>query len=70
VTGLPGKAGLQRCIGRRPAAILPPGFRDPESLYYVARQLAYLGDSAGALGLLTRAVEEGFSCFSTLTRDP
>jgi hypothetical protein len=36
----------------------------------VARQLAYLGDSAGALGLLTRAVEEGFSCFSTLTRDP
>ena len=51
-------------------AILAPGFRDPESFYYVARQLAYFGDPAAALPVLDRAVEEGFFCFSTMARDP
>jgi hypothetical protein len=50
--------------------IHPLGYRDPETLYYVARQLAYFGDPATALALLARAVEEGFFCFSALSRDP
>ena len=50
--------------------ILPPGYRDPESQYYVARQLAYFGDPPGALSLLRRAVAEGFSCSFTMARDP
>jgi TolB-like protein len=51
-------------------AILAPGFRDPESFYYVARQLAHFGDPAAALSVLDRAVEEGYFCFSTMARDP
>jgi tetratricopeptide (TPR) repeat protein len=51
-------------------AILRPGYRDPESFYYVARQLAYFGDPAAALSVLERAVEDGFFCFSTMARDP
>ena len=50
--------------------ILPPGYRDPETLYYVARLLAHFGDPSTALALLARAVEEGFFCFSALARDP
>jgi serine/threonine protein kinase len=50
--------------------VFVPGFRDPESLYYVARQFAFFGDPANALALLARAVEEGFFCFSTMARDP
>jgi len=50
--------------------ILPPGYRDPETLYYVARLLAHFGDPGTALALLARAVEEGFFCFSALARDP
>ena len=50
--------------------ILAPGFRDPESFYYVARQLAYFGDPTTALAVLDRAVAEGFFCFSAMARDP
>ena len=50
--------------------ILVPGFRDPESVYVIARQFAYYGDSAAALALLASAVEEGYFCFSTMARDP
>jgi tetratricopeptide (TPR) repeat protein len=50
--------------------ILVPGFRDPESLYYIARQLAYFGESATALAVFARAVEEGFFCYPTMARDP
>ncbi len=50
--------------------ILPPGYRDPETLYYVARLFAHFGDPGTALALLARAVEEGFFCFSALARDP
>ncbi len=49
---------------------LGPGFRDPESVYVVARKFAYYGDSATALPLLARAVDEGYFCFSTMARDP
>ena len=50
--------------------ILAPGFRDPESVYYVARQFAYFSDPSTALALLARAVEEGYFPFSTMARDP
>ena len=49
---------------------IAPGFRDPEGAYVFARQFAYFGDSATALALLARAVEEGYFCFSTMARDP
>ena len=51
-------------------AILPEGYRDPESLYYVARQLIFFGSDVSGMRLLTRAVEEGFFCFTALARDP
>ena len=51
-------------------AVLAPGFRDPESFFYVARQLAYFGDPVTALTVLAQAVENGFFCFSALARDP
>ena len=47
-----------------------PGFRDPEAVYVLARQFANYGDSAAALALLARAVEEGYFAFSTMARDP
>jgi non-specific serine/threonine protein kinase len=62
--------------GRREEALavtqrlMSPAYRDPETFYYVARQLAYLGDRETALPLLRRAVENGFFCASTLGRDP
>jgi len=51
-------------------AILPEGYRDPESLYYVARYLIFFGSDANGMLLLSRAVEEGFFCFTALARDP
>jgi len=51
-------------------AILVPGFRDPEAVYFVARQFAFFGDPSTALVLLARAVEEGFFCVSMMARDP
>jgi tetratricopeptide (TPR) repeat protein len=42
---------------------------DPESLYYVARSFARLGDADAALATLER-VTEGFFCHPVLLRDP
>jgi tetratricopeptide (TPR) repeat protein len=44
--------------------------RDPEGLYYFARQLAYLGKHARALEVLNEAVELGYVCFPTMACDP
>jgi hypothetical protein len=44
--------------------------RDPESLYYLARQLAYLGKHTRALEVLNEAAELGYVCFPTMARDP
>jgi eukaryotic-like serine/threonine-protein kinase len=44
--------------------------RDPEGLYYFARQLAYLGKQARALEVLSEAVELGYVCFPTMAHDP
>jgi serine/threonine protein kinase/tetratricopeptide (TPR) repeat protein len=45
-------------------------FRDPEGIYYLARQLGYLGEQARALDLLSRAIDNGFFCHQALLRDP
>jgi len=50
--------------------IIESGFSDPEGLFYVARQLAHLGEPERALSILRRAVEGGFLCFSMMARDP
>jgi eukaryotic-like serine/threonine-protein kinase len=43
---------------------------DPEGLFYISRQLAYLGDVTRAVREFGRAVEGGFFCFSAFMRDP
>ena len=45
-------------------------FRDPEGLFYVARQAACLGEPAWALELLTRAIDNGYFCYAGMLRDP
>jgi serine/threonine protein kinase len=44
-------------------------FRDPEGMYYLARQLAYLGQQAQALDTLSRAIDNGFFCHQAMLRD-
>jgi serine/threonine protein kinase/tetratricopeptide (TPR) repeat protein len=50
--------------------IIESDFFDPEGLYYVSRQFAFLGELERALSLLTHVVEGGFLCFSMMARDP
>jgi serine/threonine protein kinase len=45
-------------------------FRDPEGMYYLARQFGYLGEETSALDMLTRAIDNGFFCHQTMLRDP
>lgn len=45
-------------------------FRDPEGVFYLARQLAYLGQEAKALSVLSRAIDNGFFCYPAMIRDP
>jgi serine/threonine protein kinase/Flp pilus assembly protein TadD len=45
-------------------------FRDPEGMYYLGRQFAYLGQEAQALEMLSRAVDNGFFCHQAMLRDP
>ena len=44
-------------------------WRDPEGLYYLVRQLAYLGAGDEAVALLNRVVNGGFFCYPLFTRD-
>jgi len=45
-------------------------FTDPEGLYYMARHLSYLGDTAPALATLKRVVDGGYFCVPVFARDP
>jgi len=45
-------------------------FRDPEGMYYLGRQLAYLGQEPLALDVLSRAIDNGFFCHQAMLRDP
>lgn len=56
---------LQACNELRQAT-----FRDPEGIYYLARQLSYLGEQELALDTLSRAINHGFFCYDAMVRDP
>ncbi len=45
-------------------------FRDPEGIYYLARQLSYMGEETSALDTLSRAIDNGFFCHQAMVRDP
>lgn len=45
-------------------------FRDPEGLFYLARQLAHLQEHDASLALLDRIIGGGFFCLPVLERDP
>jgi serine/threonine protein kinase/tetratricopeptide (TPR) repeat protein len=44
--------------------------KDPEGLFYMARQLAYLGESSRAITELHHVIDRGYSCARILARDP
>jgi TolB-like protein len=50
--------------------VMSGSHRDPETSYYGARQLAFLGNRPAALDLLQRAIEGGFHCATALQSDP
>jgi eukaryotic-like serine/threonine-protein kinase len=54
-------------IGREVQA---SGFHDPEGLMLHVRELAFVGETAEALTLLKRVIQEGYHCHTFLTRDP
>ena len=45
-------------------------FRDPEGMYFLSRQLSYLGVDTKAVEMLERSVNHGFFCYQALVRDP
>jgi eukaryotic-like serine/threonine-protein kinase len=45
-------------------------FRDPEGMFYTARQLVYLGEKNLGLEMLSRAIDKGFFCYPAMLRDP
>ncbi len=51
-------------------AILASELKDPETLFYLGRNLARLGERQRATTLVGRAVECGFFCYPALARDP
>jgi hypothetical protein len=55
---------------REAESYLRGGCRDPESLYYLARQFAYCGMHARSLEILTDVAAQGYVCFPLLARDP
>ena len=50
--------------------ILASGFHDPEGLYLVTRELAFVGARQEALEMLERVVTGGFHCPLVLLQDP
>jgi eukaryotic-like serine/threonine-protein kinase len=51
-------------------AVQASGFHDPEGLMLHVRELAYIGETARALELLSRVIQGGYHCQTFLTRDP
>jgi len=45
-------------------------FRDPEGIYYLSRQLSFLGEKELALEALSRSISNGFFCYPAMVRDP
>jgi serine/threonine protein kinase/tetratricopeptide (TPR) repeat protein len=50
--------------------LIRDGFQDPEGVYYLARQLAYLNDSGRANRLLKSAIGGGYFCYPQMASDP
>jgi serine/threonine protein kinase len=50
--------------------LLQATFRDPEGMFYLARQLGYLREEVKALTMLRRAIDHGFLCYASMVRDP
>jgi hypothetical protein len=48
---------------------LGASYPDPEGLYFLARELAYLGENERALGVLARAIDGGFYAFTAMAHD-
>lgn len=59
------EVSLQACDELRKAT-----FRDPEGIYYLSRQLSFLGEPDRALETLSRAINHGFFCYPAMVRDP
>lgn len=61
----------QREEGREAGAeLMKATFRDPEGMYYLARQFSYFRDEDWALDMLSRAIDHGFFCHQAMVRDP
>jgi eukaryotic-like serine/threonine-protein kinase len=45
-------------------------FRDPEGIFYLARQLSYMGEADKSLEMLGRSIQRGFFCYPAFVRDP
>jgi tetratricopeptide (TPR) repeat protein len=52
------------------AELMKATFRDPEGMYYMARQFSYFREEDPALEMLSRAIDNGFFCHQTMVRDP
>lgn len=50
--------------------LLTSRFRDPEGLYFAARQLAFVGETELALSVMADVVSRGFVCLPVIKRDP
>jgi TolB-like protein/tetratricopeptide (TPR) repeat protein len=50
--------------------LMDGGFKDPEGEYYLARQLAYLGDTSRASRAMMSAVDGGYFCYPQMASDP
>jgi non-specific serine/threonine protein kinase len=52
------------------AELMKATFRDPEGMYYIARQFSYFREEDPALDMLSRAIDNGFFCHQAMVRDP
>jgi non-specific serine/threonine protein kinase len=52
------------------AELMKATFRDPEGMFYLARQFSYFRDEDWALDMLSRAINNGFFCHQAMVRDP
>jgi tetratricopeptide (TPR) repeat protein len=52
------------------AELMKATFRDPEGMYYLARQFSYFREEDLALDMLSRAIDNGFFCHQAMVRDP
>jgi len=57
------------CMGMM-EELLTTTFRDPEGVYYMARQFGYFQEKERAMNTLSRAIDLGFFCYPAMVRDP